>query len=265
MSDIISPHHNELLADLKPETQRRLFPKLEWVMLPFDTVVNEVGQRSGYVYFPIDSIVSLLNSTKDGASAEVALVGNDGMIGIAYFMGAESTLCNAIVRSGGSAYRVPAREFCAHFGNSPDVRMTMLRYTLKLIDQMAQTAICNRHHRIEQQLCRWILLSLDRVNTNTLMVTQELISNMLGVRREGVTEAAGKLQRLGAIKYKRGKITVLDRPMIESLCCECYDVVEQEKTRVDGYKRNHLASLWQQPPSQRHLNGHTHQPAADTR
>jgi CRP-like cAMP-binding protein len=169
---------------------------------------------------------------EDGDSAEISVVGNEGIVGIAVFMGGESTPSRAVVQSAGHAYRLPGERLTEEFNRDADLRLLMLRYTQALITQMAQTAVCNRHHSIDQQLCRWILLSLDRLPGNQLNMTQELIANMLGVRREGVTHAAGKLQDAGAIEYKRGVITVLDRPKLERLCCECYSVVKQETDRL---------------------------------
>jgi CRP-like cAMP-binding protein len=171
----------------------------------------------------------------DGASAEISVVGKEGIVGIAVFMGGESTPSRAIVQSAGSAWRLPASELRREFNGYPEMRMQMLRYTQALITQMAQTAVCNRHHSIDQQLCRWLLLSLDRLPGKRLTMTQELIANMLGVRREGVTEAAGKLQKLGVITYQRGHISVLDRPKLEKLCCECYEVVKHETERLQSY------------------------------
>jgi CRP-like cAMP-binding protein len=236
MSPALDPKTNRLLAALPPEAQARTFPHLRHVKLPLGTVIYEAGDPVKYVYFPIDCIISLLYVMLDGASAEISVVGNEGIVGIAVFMGGESTPSRAIVQSGGSAFSLPAIQLRKEFNNFPDMRMLMLRYTQSLITQMAQTAVCNRHHSIDQQLCRWLLLSLDRLGSNRLKMTQELIANMLGVRREGVTEAAGKLQRLGVIEYKRGLITVLDRPLLEKLCCECYEVVKREADRLAAYR-----------------------------
>ena len=198
-------------------------------------VLYESGHSVSHVYFPVDSIVSLLYVMESGASAEISLVGDEGLIGIAVFMGGESTPSRALVQSAGYAFRLPAKMLSDEFNNDGEMRVLMLRYTQALITQMAQTAVCNRHHSVDQQLCRWLLLSLDRLPSNRLTMTQELIANMLGVRREGVTEAAGKLQDLGVIHYSRGKITVRDRPELESLCCECYDVVKRETDRLQAY------------------------------
>ena len=195
-------------------------------------MVYESGAAVRHVYFPIDSIISLLNVMENGESAEIAVVGNEGLVGIAVFMGGESTPSRAIVQSGGKAYRLAGRQLKDEFDRHGEMQVLMLRYIQALTAQMVQTAACNRHHTVDQQLCRWLLLSLDRLPTNQLTMTQELISNMLGVRREGVTEAAGKLQRLGAIEYSRGRITVLDRAALEKLSCECYAVVKAETERL---------------------------------
>ena len=226
------PQQNQILAALPPAARERLFPHMKLVPLPLGSVLYEAGDVQRYMYFPVDSIVSLLYVLKDGASAEIAVVGNDGAIGVALFMGGETTTNRAIVQSAGSAYRLTRARLKQEFERHGEMLHILLRYTQGLITQMAQTAVCNRHHSVDQQLCRWLLLSLDRLASNTLTMTQELIANMLGVRREGVTEAAGKLQRLGAIHYTRGKITVLDRPGLESLCCECYQVVKTETDRL---------------------------------
>ena len=223
---------NHLLAALPAEVFERLLPNLELVELPLGKVLYESGDTLRHVYFPIDCIVSLLYVMENGASAEISVVGREGIIGIALFMGGESTPSRAIIQSGGYAYRLLARKFKDEFNRHTEMLMLLLRYTQSLITQMAQTAVCNRHHSIDQQLCRWLLLSLDRLPTNRLTMTQELIANMLGVRREGVTESAGKLQKLGVIEYSRGQITVLDRPQLEHLSCECYAVVKKETDRL---------------------------------
>jgi len=230
------PDNNHLLAALSPEVQNRLFPYMELVDFPLGKVLYESGETLGYVYFPTDSIVSLLYVMEDGSSAEISVVGNEGLIGIALFMGGETTPSRAIVQSAGSAYRLPGHRLKVEFNLHGELLELMLRYTQALITQMAQTAVCNRHHSVDQQLCRWLLLSLDRLPTNHLTMTQELIANMLGVRREGVTEAAGKLQKHGVIKYSRGQITVLDRPKLETLSCECYEVVKKETDRLLPYQ-----------------------------
>jgi CRP-like cAMP-binding protein len=215
----------------KPEGER-LYPHLQLVPMPLGKVLYESGDLRRHVYFPTDSIISLLYVMADGASAEISVVGNEGLIGIALFMGGETTPSRAVVQSAGSAYRLMGQYLKEEFRRNSGMQLLLLRYTQALITQMAQTAVCNRHHSVDQQLCRWLLLSLDRLSSNTLIMTQELIANMLGVRREGVTEAAGKLQELGVIRYARGRITVLDRPRLEQLCCECYAVVKKETDRL---------------------------------
>ena len=229
------PLHNNLLAALPAEVQERLFGHLELVALPLGKVLYESGDTMRHVYFPTDSIISLLYVMESGASAEISVVGHEGVVGVSLFMGGESTPSRAIVQSAGSAYRLSGQRLKDEFNRHGELMMLLLRYTQSLITQMAQTAVCNRHHSIDQQLCRWLLLSLDRLPDNKLTMTQELIANMLGVRREGVTEAAGKLQRLGVIDYCRGHITVLDRPQLEALSCECYAVVKRETDRLLPY------------------------------
>ncbi|MCY1409650.1 Crp-like helix-turn-helix domain protein [compost metagenome] len=235
MPDTPSPLHNYLLAALPEEVQQRLIPQLELVPMPLGKVLYESGDTLRHVYFPTDSIVSLLYVMENGASAEISVVGNEGLIGLAVFMGGESTPSRAIVQSAGHAYRLQGVRLTTEVNRHGDLLQLMLRYTQALITQMAQTAVCNRHHSIDQQLCRWLLLSLDRLPSNQLTMTQELIANMLGVRREGVTDAAGKLQKLGVIEYNRGHITVLDRPRLEELSCECYAVVKKETDRLLPY------------------------------
>ena len=227
-----NPEANHLLAALSPEERARLYPGLRLVPMPLGKVLYESGDVQRYVYFPTDSIVSLLYVMESGASAEVSVVGNEGVIGIALFMGGETTPSRAIVQSAGHAYRLVGQRLKDEFHRNGGMQILLLRYTQSLITQMAQTAVCNRHHSVDQQLCRWLLLSLDRLAGNELVMTQDLIANMLGVRREGVTEAAGKLQKLGVIRYSRGRITVLDRPHLERLCCECYAVVKKETDRL---------------------------------
>jgi CRP-like cAMP-binding protein len=229
---------NKLLNALSREAKDRIFPLLKLVKMPLGAVIYEVSEKLDYVYFPIDSIVSLLYVLEDGASAEISVIGNEGIVGIAVFMGGESTPNRAVVQSDGSAYRLPAEELRTEFNSQPDIRRLLLRFTQSLIAQMAQTAVCNRHHSIDQQLCRWLLLSIDRLPSNDLTMTQELIANMLGVRREGVTEAAGKLQKLGVITYKRGHISVIDRQRLEVESCECYQVVKSETERLELYMQN---------------------------
>ena len=235
MSDTPTPKQNHLLAALPAEVQERLFPHLELVPLPLGKVLYESGDTLRHVYFPTDSIVSLLYVMESGASAEISVVGNEGLIGVALFMGGESTPSRAIVQSAGSAYRMLGQRLKDEFNRHSELQHLLLRYTQALITQMSQTAVCNRHHSIDQQLCRWLLLSLDRLPSNQLTMTQELIANMLGVRREGVTDAAGKLQKHGVIEYSRGQITVLNRPELENLSCECYAVVKKETDRLLPY------------------------------
>jgi CRP-like cAMP-binding protein len=227
-----SPAQNHLLQVLPEDIRNRVFSQLELVDLPLGHVLYESGASLHHVYFPADSIVSLLYVMENGASAEIAVVGNEGVVGVALFMGGETTPNRAVVQSGGVAYRLKGHRLKEEFAQSGALQHLFLRYTQSLLTQMAQTAVCNRHHTVEQQLCRWLLMSLDRLPSNRLTMTQELISNMLGVRREGVTESAGKLQSRGVIQYSRGLITVLDRPKLESLCCECYRVVKLETDRL---------------------------------
>ena len=226
---------NRLLDMLPQDAKARIFPHLKKIDLPLGTMIYEAGEQVKYVYFPLDCIISLLYVMEDGASAEISVVGFEGIVGIAVFMGGASTPSRAIVQSGGSAWQLPSTELKNEFSHHAEMRMLMLRYTQSLITQMAQTAACNRHHSIDQQLCRWLLLSMDRLPSRELTMTQELIANMLGVRREGVTHAAGKLQNAGIIRYQRGHITVLDRPALEERCCECYEVVKRETDRLQAY------------------------------
>ena len=226
------PQQNYLLSALSAAERERLYPHLQLVTMPLGKVLYESGDVLRHVSFPIDCIVSLLYVLADGASAEISVVGNEGLIGIALFMGGETTPSRAIVQSAGNAYRLIAQHLKDEFHRNGEMQLLLLRYTQALITQMCQTAVCNRHHSVDQQLCRWLLLSLDRLSSNQLTMTQELIANMLGVRREGVTEAAGKLHKLGVIRYARGQITVLDRPKLEELCCECYGVVKKESDRL---------------------------------
>jgi CRP-like cAMP-binding protein len=226
------PATNRLLAVLPAIERERVYPGLELVSMPLGRVLYESGSKLDHVYFPADSIVSLLYVMADGASAEIAVVGNDGMVGVALFMGGETTPSRAVVQSAGVAYRLSGSAVKDEFRRGGAMQHLLLRYTQALLTQMAQTAVCNRHHSVDQQLCRWLLLSLDRLSSNQLKMTQELIANMLGVRREGVTEAAGKLQAAGVIRYSRGRITVLDRAALEAHACECYGVVKQESDRL---------------------------------
>jgi len=227
-----SPKQNHLLAALPAADCERLLPHLELVPMELGRALYESGSPQGFVYFPTTCIVSLLYVMEDGSSAEIAVVGNEGGVGIALFMGGESMPSRAVVQSAGYAYRLRASVLKTEFGQGGELQHLMLRYTQALITQMAQTAVCNRHHHLEQQLCRWLLLSLDRLPSNELTMTQELIANMLGVRREGVTAAAGLLQAGGLIHYSRGKITVLDRSKMQARVCECYAVVKREYDRL---------------------------------
>jgi CRP-like cAMP-binding protein len=226
------PLRNQLIAALEPDVFERLSPHLELVYLSLGEVIYEAGAPLTHVYFPINCIVSLLCVMENGASAEIAVVGNEGVVGVALFMGGETTPSRALVQSAGSAYRLPSQTLLAEFGRIGGLHNLLLRYTQALLTQMAQTAVCNRHHSVDQQLCRWLLLSLDRLSSSEITMTQELIANMLGVRREGVTEAAGKLQSSGIIRYSRGVITVVDRPQLEARVCECYGVVRKECDRL---------------------------------
>jgi CRP-like cAMP-binding protein len=227
-----SIQQNALLAALPEAAQERLAPNLKLVDMALGKVLYESGDTLSHAYFPTGSIISKVYVSQSGASAEISMVGNEGMIGVALFMGGESTPSRAIVQRAGHAFQLPRQALMAEFNRREELQELLLRYTQARITQIAQTAVCNRHHSIDQQLCRWLLLALDRVPDNRLIVTQELIANMLGVRREGVTEAAGKLQRQGVIKYHRGRITVIDRPRLERLSCECYAVVKKETDRL---------------------------------
>jgi CRP-like cAMP-binding protein len=229
---ISHPEENQILAALPAAERERLFPYLERIEMPLGAVVYESGAALRYIYFPTDCIVSLLYVLESGASAEIAVVGNEGAIGVALFMGGETTPSRAIVQSAGVAYRLKGKRIKEEFQRHGQTMYLLLKYTQSLITQMAQTAVCNRHHSVNQQLCRWLLMSLDRLPSSTLTMTQELIANMLGVRREGVTAAANRLQKLRVIRYSRGRITVLDRKKLEQLCCECYAVVKRETDRL---------------------------------
>jgi CRP-like cAMP-binding protein len=228
------PRENHILDALPAVERERVFPHLTLVEMPLGMVVYESGDELSHIYFPTDSIVSLLYVMQNGASAEIAVVGNEGAVGVALFMGGESMPSRAVVQSAGSAYRLTAQRLKDEFNRHGTLLHVLLRYTDSLITQTAQTGICNRHHSVEQQLCRWLLLSLDRLPSRQVNMTQELIANMLGVRREGVTTAAGKLQALGVIEYYRGHITVLDRPRLEAMACECYGVVKKETDRLSA-------------------------------
>jgi CRP-like cAMP-binding protein len=232
MSLALDPKTNQLLAALPPADLQRWLPQLEPVQMPLGEVLYESGRALSHVYFPTSSIVSLLYVMENGASAEIAVVGNEGVVGISLFMGGESTPSRAVVQSAGQGLRLRANAIKQEFQQAGPAMHLLLRYTQALITQMAQTAVCNRHHSLDQQLCRWLLLSLDRLQGSELVMTQELIANMLGVRREGVTEAALSLQKAGLIRYARGHITVLDRPGLERRTCECYAVVKKEYARL---------------------------------
>ncbi len=225
------PKQNQLLAALPVDEWEKWQPELEPVDLNLGDVLYESGSKMTHVYFPTTAIVSLLYVMENGASAEIAVVGHEGIVGVSLFMGGESTPSRAVVQSAGQGFRLDAHQIQEHFKRAPVLHL-LLRYTQALITQMAQTAVCNRHHSLDQQLCRWLLLSLDRLSGSELVMTQELIANMLGVRREGVTESATKLQKAGLIKYSRGRITVLDRGGLESRSCECYGVVKREYDRL---------------------------------
>ncbi len=226
------PRQNRLLGALPPAEWLRWQPHLEAADLPLGKVLYESGGKLTHVYFPTTAIVSLLYVMENGGSAEIAVVGCEGIVGISLFMGGETTPSRAVVQSGGSGFRLKAGLVMEQFNQAGPVLHLLLRYTQALITQMAQTAVCNRHHSLDQQLCRWLLLSLDRLQSNELMMTQELIANMLGVRREGVTEAAGRLDKAGLIRYQRGHITIIDRKGLEARTCECYAVVKREYDRL---------------------------------
>jgi CRP-like cAMP-binding protein len=239
MSSLHSAEQNHILAALPADDLARLQPDLELIQMPLGWAVYESGGRMHYLYFPTTSIVSLLYVMESGASAEIAVTGNEGLVGISLFMGGESTPSRAVVQNGGNGYRLKASALKREFATGGQLHHLALRYTQALITQMAQTAVCNRHHSVDQQLCRWLLLSLDRMQNSDLLMTQELIANMLGVRREGVTEAAGKLQKDGVIHYSRGHISILSRAKLEARVCECYAVVKKEYDRLLPYELRH--------------------------
>jgi CRP-like cAMP-binding protein len=230
------PRKNHLLAALPEESYQRLLPDLDLIAMPLGWVLYEIGMPLNYVYFPVSGIVSLLYVTNNGASSEIAITGSEGLVGIALFMGGESTTNRAVVQCAGHAYRMPATALKREFALGGEFQHLALCYTQTLITQMAQTSVCNRHHSLDQQLCRWLLLSVDRLEGAELIMTQELIANMLGVRREGVTGAAGKLQQAGLIRYSRGHIKVLKRTALEKRVCECYAVVKKEFERLLPYR-----------------------------
>lgn len=223
---------NALLAALPEAERARWLPQLESVELPLGAVLYEAGNRLTHVYFPTTAIVSLICVMDNGATTEIAMVGNEGLVGVSLFMGGESTTSRAVVQSAGLGYRLTANQVMEEFNRTGPVMNLLLRYTQALITQMAQTAVCNRHHSLDQQLCRWLLLSMDRLRSNELVLTQELIAKLLGVRREGITEAAGRLHAAGLIAYRRGHVTVLDRAQLERRSCECYAVVTREYNRL---------------------------------
>jgi CRP-like cAMP-binding protein len=232
MASMHDPNKNHLLAALLDADYDRLSPHLELVPMLLGDVLYESGGKLSHVYFPTTSIVSLHYVLETGGSSEMAGVGNEGVLGISLFMGGNTTPSRAVIQTGGHGYRLKAGILMEEFNRAGAVMRLLLRYTQALMTQMSQTSVCNRHHSVEQQLCRWLLLTLDRLPTNDLTMTQELIANMLGVRREGVTEAAGKLQGYGYISYRRGHITVLDRTGLEKDVCECYGVVKKEFARL---------------------------------
>jgi CRP-like cAMP-binding protein len=225
------PEQNHLLARLAP-AERDRYPHLQLVPMPLGKVLYDSGDLLHYVYFPVDCIVSLLYLMEDGASGEISMVGNEGIVGVALYLGGESTPGQAVVQCAGSAYELKGELLKREFRQQAQAQAALLRYAQALLTQMAQIAVCNRHHSVDQQLCRWLLLSLDRLPSNQVNITQEHIANVLGVRREGVTAAAAKLQQLGVIEYTRGRITVVDRLALERLCCECYAVVKKETDRL---------------------------------
>jgi len=231
-SNLHTPRENLLLAALPPADYERLLPHLEVLTLPLGWAIYETGSKQSSVYFPTDSIISHVHITASGNSTDVAITGNDGLVGIPSVMGGETSLYRAIVRSAGSAYRLQYAEVKKAFENGGGVQDLLLRHTQALMTQTAQTVVCNRHHSVEQRLCRWLLMSIDRLPGEQLNATQELIANMLGVRREGVTEAASQLQSAGLIRYSPGHITILDRPKMEAWVCECYAVVKRETNRL---------------------------------
>lgn len=226
MLEVPAPQQNHLLAALSEKVQNRLFPMLELSSLPHGKYVYESGDTLRHIYFPTDSIVSLIQTTENGESAEVSMIGNEGLVGIPLLMGSDTIPERAVVHSPGTAYRLTKQQLREEINTHGELEHVLQRYTLSLMKQMAQMAVCNRHHTIDQQLCRWLLLSLDRLSSNCLIMTHELISNMLGVRRESITEAAGKLQKQGIIECHRGAITVLDRARLEMHSCECYEIVK---------------------------------------
>ena len=242
MPDFPRPDQNHLLAALTATERERLYPHMELATVALGQVLHERDAPIEDVFFPTDSIVSLLYVMEDGASAEISVVGHEGVTGVGLCMGADRSAVQAVVQSAGYAYRLPGAVLRDEFRRNGNVHDRILRYSQALLAQIAQTAVCNRHHTVDQQLCRWVLLSLDRLPSNKLIMTQQLIANMLGVRREGVTEAAGKLQKAGVIRYSRGRIAVIDRPRLEELACECYSVVRREFDRLVARNQNKLSA-----------------------
>ncbi len=231
MAEIFDPRQNYLLAAMRTEELERIAPHLELVSMPYTEILYECNEALRYAYFPTSATASLLCSLEDGVSVEVAVVGNEGVLDVSIFMGYNAALTMATIQTAGHGYRLPAKVLKREFDQGGSLQHLLMRYTRTLIIQMAQTTACNRRHSVEQQLCRWLLLNFDRVHSGSLAMTQELISNMLGVRRESITEAARKLQTDGLISYCRGHIKVLDRPGLETHVCECYDVVKKESER----------------------------------
>ncbi|MDT8997753.1 Crp/Fnr family transcriptional regulator [Paucibacter sp. APW11] len=243
MNQACDPCGNQLLGALPAQALKQWLPHLEPVDLALGQVLQESGGRMSHAYFPVSAIVSMLYVTEDGGSAEIAVTGFEGVVGISLFMGGQTTPSRAVVQSGGHGFRLPAAALISEFNRAGPTQALLLRFTQALITQLAQTAVCNRHHSLDQQLCRWLLLSLDRLHSCELQMTQELIANMLGVRREGVTEAAGHLQQAGLIRYHRGHITVLDRAGLERRACECYEVVKREYDRLLPLSQQVLGKL----------------------
>jgi CRP-like cAMP-binding protein len=249
-AETASPEQNHLLSALSPAERERLFPALKQVYLPLGDVLYESGDKPRHIYFPTDCIVSLLTVLNNGATAGIAAVGNEGAIGVALFTGGETMTNRAIVQSAGFAYRLTSARLKHEFARHGELFQVLLRYAQALITQMAQTAVCNRHHSVDQQLCRWLLMCSDRKASHKLTMTQDLIANILGVRREGITEAAGRLQKQGVISYRRGQITVLDRYRLKQLSCECYSVVEKETYRLLRHTRR--PASFRAPPESNH-------------
>jgi CRP-like cAMP-binding protein len=241
MREIHDPQQNHLLAALPPAERERLFPQLRLVPMALGTVLHESADTATHVYFPIDSIVSLRSVTSDGASAKLSMVGNEGLVGVALCMGGETTPSQAVVQSAGHAYRLVGKQLKEEFDRNGEMLLLLLRYTQTLLAQMTQTVICRERHSVDQQLCRWLLLSLDRLSGNQITITQEFVASMLGVRSEDVSKAGEKLQKLGVIRYSARQIAVLNRPKLETLCCECYAVVKKEIDHLLQHPRNSRA------------------------